>query len=30
MKIKNRLFLNYKSINNTELRTETWNPGNNC
>ena len=30
MEIKNRVFLNYKSINNTELRTEAWNPGNNC
>lgn len=30
MKIKNRVCLNYKSINNTELRTDAWNPGNNC
>ena len=30
MKVKNRVCLNYKSINKTELKTDTWNPGNNC
>lgn len=26
MKVKNRVCLNYKSINKTELKTDAWNP----